>query len=60
MNRKNKIITDVFYPTHGLQKGAQVHYNPSCHTWTVYLANGLERTLYSIKSYATFMNGGVA
>ena len=60
MNRKNKIITDVFYPTHGLQKGAQVHYNPSCHTWTVYLANGLERTLYSIKSYATFMSGGVA
>ena len=60
MNRKNKIITDVFYPTHGLQKGAQVHYNPSCHTWTVYLANGLERTLYSIKSYATFMIGGVA
>lgn len=37
MNRKNKIITDVFYPTHGL-----------------------ERTLYSIKSYATFMLGGVA
>ena len=60
MNRKNKIITDVFYPTHGLQKGAQVHYNPSCHTWTAYLANGLERTLYSIKSYATFMIGGVA
>ena len=60
MNRKNKNITDVFYPTHGLQAGAQVHYNPSCHTWTVYLANGLERTLYSIKSYATFMSGGVA
>lgn len=55
---KNTI--DVSYPTHGLQAGAQVHYNPSCHTWTVYLANGLERTLYSIKSYATFMSGGVA
>ena len=60
MNRKNKIITDVFYPTHGAQAGAQVHYNPSCHTWTVYFANGLERTLYSIDSYATFMRGGVA
>ena len=60
MNKKNKIITDVFYPTHGAQAGAQVHYNPSLHTWTVYLANGLERTLYSIKSYATFMTGGVA
>lgn len=60
MNRKNKIITDVFYPTHGAQAGAQVHYNPRCHTWTVYLANGLERTLYSIKSYAKFMSGGVA
>ena len=59
MNKqKNEIV--VSYPTHGLQAGAQVHYNPSCHTWTAYLANGLERTLYSIKSYATFMSGGVA
>ena len=59
-NRKitqmNNII-DVSYPTHGLQAGAQVHYNPSCHTWTVCLANGLERTLYSLKSYCNFMNG---
>lgn len=60
MNKQNNNIIDVSYPTHGLQKGAQVHYNPRCHTWTVYLANGLERTLYSIKSYAKFMSGGVA
>ena len=55
---KNTI--DVSYPTHGLQAGAQIHYNPSCHTWTAYLSNGLERTLYSLKSYCNFMNGGVA
>ena len=51
---------DVSYPTHGLQAGAQVHYNQTSHTWTVYLSNGLERTLYSLKSYCNFMNGGVA
>lgn len=60
MNKQNNNTIDVSYPTHGLQAGAQVHYDPSCHTWTVYLANGIERTLYSIKSYATFMSGGVA
>ena len=27
-------IIDVSYPTHGAQAGAQVHYDPSCHTWT--------------------------
>lgn len=51
---------DVVFATHGAQAGAQIHYDPSCHTWTVYLANGLERTLYSIRSYAKFMCGGVA
>ena len=55
MNKQKSEIV-VSYPTHG----AQVHYNPSCHTWTAYLANGLERTLYSLKSYCNFMNGGVA
>ena len=59
MNKQKSEIV-VSYPTHGAQAGAQVHYNQTSHTWTVYLANGLERTLYSIKSYATFMNGGVA
>ena len=59
MNKqKNEIV--VSYPTHGVQAGAQVHYNQTSHTWTAYLSNGLERTLYSIKSYATFMNGGAA
>ena len=60
MNKQKNNIIDVSYPTHGAQAGAQVHYNPSCHTWTVYFANGLERTLYSLKSYCNFMNGGVA
>ena len=60
MNKQKNNIIDVSHPTHGLQAGAQVHYNQTSHTWTVYLANGLERTLYSIKSYATFMSGGVA
>ncbi len=60
MNKQKNNIIDVSYSTHGAQAGAQVHYNPSCHTWTVYLANGLERTLYSLKSYCNFMNGGVA
>ena len=55
---KNTI--DVSYPTHGLQAGAQVHYNQTSHTWTVYLSNGLEHTLYSLKSYCNCMNGGVA
>ena len=43
MNKQKNNIIDVSYPTHGLQAGAQVHYDPSCHTWTVYLADGLER-----------------
>lgn len=60
MNKQKNNIIDVTYPTHGAQAGAQVHYNPSCHTWTAYLSNGLERTLYSLKSYCNFMNGGVA
>ena len=51
-------MIDVTYPTHGAQAGAQIHYNPSCHTWTAYLANGLERTYSDVVSYVRYMTRG--
>ena len=51
-------IIDVSYPTHGLQAGAQVHYNPRCHTWTVWTNRGLERTFKNVVAYVRFMTRG--
>lgn len=53
---KNTI--DVSYPTHGAQAGAQIHYDPSCHTWTVWTNRGLERVFKNVVAYVRFMTRG--
>ena len=49
---------DVIYPTHGIQSGAQVQFDPSTHTWTVWNKRGLERTFRTVTSYARYMTKG--
>lgn len=44
MSKQNKSIIDISYPTHGIQSGAQVQFNPATHIWTVWTNQGLERT----------------
>ncbi|MDG4966110.1 hypothetical protein OGZ37_05910 [Lactococcus lactis] len=49
---------DVIYPTHGKQSGAQVQFDPSTHTWTVWNKRGLERTFRNVTSYVRYMTKG--
>ena len=58
MNKQNNNIIDVSYPAHGAQAGAQVHYDPSCHTWTVWTNKGLERIFKNVVAYVRFMTRG--
>ena len=48
-------MIDVLDVTHGSQEGAQAQFDHSTHKWTVYLANGLERTFSDVVSYARYM-----
>ncbi|WP_270734319.1 hypothetical protein [Lactococcus lactis] len=54
----NKPIIEVIYPTHGTQSGAQVQFDPSTHTWTVWNKRGLERTFRNVTSYVRYMTKG--
>ena len=54
----NKPIIEVIYPTHGTQSGAQVQFDPSTHTWTVWNKRGLERTFRNVTSNVRYMTKG--
>ncbi len=54
----NTPIIDVIFATHGTQSGAQVQFNPTAHTWTVWTKQGLERTFSNVTSYARYMTKG--
>ncbi|MGX7010049.1 hypothetical protein SAMN02746068_01965 [Lactococcus chungangensis CAU 28 = DSM 22330] len=51
---------DVHYPTHGVQAGAQVQFNPATHIWMVWDKYDILHRFVDIKEYAKFMSGGVA
>ena len=51
-------MIDVLIATHGAQTGAQAQFNHSTHKWTVYFANGLERTYSDVVSYVRYMTRG--